>query len=83
MAWTVIYGHLKELGIKYDPSHARYAGGDYLKETQDWGDRFRHIHLKGSMLVGGSRVDAPRQDWMIPTGRYSCRCFVPRDMTGI
>lgn len=59
MAWTVIHGHLKELGIKYDPSHARYAGGDYLRETQDWGNRFCHVHLKGSMLVDGVRVDDP------------------------
>lgn len=59
MAWTVIHGHLPELGIKYDPSHARYAGGDYLRETRDWGHRFRHVHLKGSMLVDGERVDDP------------------------
>lgn len=59
LAWTVIHGHLTELGIKYDPSHARYAGGDYLQETRDWGHRFRHVHLKGSMLVNGERVDDP------------------------
>lgn len=59
MAWTVIHGHLPELGIKFDPSHSRYAGGDYLQETADWGHRFRHVHLKGSMIVGGARVDDP------------------------
>jgi len=68
MAWTIIHGHLKELGIKYDPSHARYNGGDYLKETCDWGDRFYHVHLKGSLIVDGQRVDDPpagldQTDW--------------------
>lgn len=59
MAWTMIHGHLKDLGIKYDPSHARYAGADYLQETRDWGHRFRHVHLKGSLLVGDERADDP------------------------
>ncbi|MBB3110929.1 sugar phosphate isomerase/epimerase [Paenibacillus phyllosphaerae] len=67
-AWTIIHGHLKELGIKFDPSHSRYFGGDYLQETLDWGDRYRHVHLKGSMIVGGQRVDDPpagldQTDW--------------------
>lgn len=68
MAWTMIHGELKELGIKYDPSHARYAGEDYLKEAVEWGDRFYHVHLKGSLLVDGNRFDDPpagmdQTDW--------------------
>lgn len=68
MAWTLIHGHLKELGIKYDPSHSRYAGADYLKEACDWGDRFYHVHLKGSLIVDGQRIDDPpagldQTDW--------------------
>lgn len=59
MAWTVIHGHLQELGIKFDPSHARYAGEDYLKDVKEWGHRFYHVHLKGSMIVNGERVDDP------------------------
>ncbi|WP_256758101.1 sugar phosphate isomerase/epimerase [Cohnella sp. WQ 127256] len=67
-AWTVIHGHLAELGIKYDPSHSRYFGGDYLQESKDWGHRFKHVHLKGSMIAGGERVDDPpagldQTDW--------------------
>lgn len=58
-AWTMIHGHLKQLGIKYDPSHAIYEGADYLKETRDWGDRFNHIHIKGSLVIGGNRFDDP------------------------
>lgn len=66
--WTIIHGHLKDLGIKYDPSHARYDGGDYLKEVSEWGDRFYHVHLKGSLIVNGERVDDPpagldQTDW--------------------
>ncbi|MDL0435873.1 sugar phosphate isomerase/epimerase [Niallia sp. SS-2023] len=66
--WKIIHGHLKDLGIKFDPSHSRYFGGDYLQETLDWGDRFNHIHLKGSLIVNGTRVDDPpagldQTDW--------------------
>jgi sugar phosphate isomerase/epimerase len=67
-AWKMVHGHLKELGIKFDPSHSRYFGGDYLQETLDWGDRFNHVHLKGSMIINGQRVDDPpagldQTDW--------------------
>jgi sugar phosphate isomerase/epimerase len=68
MAWTVIHGYLKDLGIKYDPSHSRYAGRDYLTEMKEWGDRFYHVHIKGSLLVDGERIDDPpagldQTDW--------------------
>jgi sugar phosphate isomerase/epimerase len=69
-AWKMVHGHLPELGIKYDPSHSRYAGGDYLQETLDWGNRFNHIHLKGSMIINGKRIDDPpvgldQTDWKL------------------
>ncbi len=67
-AWTLIHGHLKDLTIKYDPSHSIYAGADYLKETSEWGSRFSHVHLKGSLMLNGERVDDPpagmdQTDW--------------------
>ncbi|MFC4777020.1 sugar phosphate isomerase/epimerase family protein [Paenibacillus sp. GCM10023252] len=67
-AWSLIHGHLPKLGIKYDPSHARYAGQDYLKEARDWGSRFLHVHLKGSVIIDGKRFDDPpagldQTDW--------------------
>ncbi|TRZ39614.1 sugar phosphate isomerase/epimerase [Niallia circulans] len=67
-SWGIIHGHLADLGIKYDPSHSYYDGGDYLKETLDWGHRFEHVHLKGSLMVNGIRVDDPpagldQTDW--------------------
>lgn len=68
VAWKIVHGHLSELGIKFDPSHSRYFGGDYLQETMDWGHRFNHVHLKGSMIINGERVDDPpagldQTDW--------------------
>lgn len=68
MAWTMIHGYLKDLGIKYDVSHARYAGYDYLSEIKKWGDRFYHMHIKGSLIVDNERVDDPpagldQTDW--------------------
>jgi sugar phosphate isomerase/epimerase len=66
--WRIIHGHLPQLGIKYDPSHAVFFGGDYLQETLDWGHRFYHVHLKGSLLINGVKVDEPpagldQTDW--------------------
>lgn len=68
MAWTVIHGYLKDLYIKYDTSHCIYAGGDYLKETRDWGHRFAHVHIKGALNIEGNRYDDPpagldQTDW--------------------
>lgn len=68
LAWTMIHGHLSDLGIKFDPSHSRYFGGDYLQETKEWGHRFNHVHLKGSLMINGERIDDPpagldQTDW--------------------
>lgn len=57
--YRIIHGYLKDLWIKYDPSHSIYDGGDYLQEARDWGDRFLHVHLKGSLVIGGERFDDP------------------------
>ena len=57
--WTIVHGQLKDLGIKFDPSHCIYAGGDYLKEMRDWGERFNHVHIKGSLVIDGKRFDDP------------------------
>ena len=58
-AWTLVHGHLDKLMIKYDTSHCIYAGGDYLKETKEWGTRFAHVHIKGALRIGGERFDYP------------------------
>lgn len=68
MAWELVAGHLPELGIKFDPSHSRYAGGDYLKEMAEWGHRFKHVHIKGSVIIDGKRFEDPpagmdQTDW--------------------
>lgn len=52
-AYKIIHGYLKDLYIKYDPSHCFYSGEDYLKETQDWAERFAHVHIKGGMYING------------------------------
>jgi sugar phosphate isomerase/epimerase len=66
--WRIIHGHLPNLGIKFDPSHARFFNGDYMQEALEWGHRFYHVHLKGSLLVNGVKVDEPpagmdQTDW--------------------
>ena len=67
-AWQICLGHFPELGIKFDPSHSRYAGTDYLQEATQWGHRIYHVHLKGSLIVNGQRIDDPpagldQTDW--------------------
>lgn len=59
-AWSVIHGQLPDLMIKFDPSHSRYANGaDYLSEMKKWGNRFAHVHIKGSLIIDGERFDDP------------------------
>lgn len=59
-AWSIIHGYLKDLYIKFDPSHSIYAKGEnYLSEMEKWGERFAHVHIKGSLMVNGERVDDP------------------------
>lgn len=67
-AWSVVLNKVKDLYIKYDTSHCIYAGGDYLKEARDWGDRFLHVHIKGALVIDGERYDDPpagldQTDW--------------------
>lgn len=58
--WQLIHGHISELGIKYDPTHCINDGsGDYLGEAADWGDRFYHVHIKGTINVNGKHIDDP------------------------
>ena len=59
-AWTLILGHLPELGIKYDASHCiNESENDYLEEIKKWGSRFYHVHIKGTLRIGGDHVDDP------------------------
>ena len=57
--WEITHGHLKDLGIKFDPSQTSYTGMDYMKQTKDWGKRFQHVHIKGSIILDGERYDHP------------------------
>lgn len=57
--WSLILGQIPELYIKYDVSHSRYAGRDYLSEAKKWGHRFNHVHIKGSLIIDGERFDDP------------------------
>ncbi len=58
-AWDLILPELPDLGLKFDPSHALYDGRDYLAEARDWGARFKHVHAKGSLVIGGERFEDP------------------------
>ncbi len=58
--WRLIHGHIKDLGIKYDPSHCLNTGsGDYIGEAVAWGDRFYHVHIKGTLIIDGKYFDDP------------------------
>ena len=59
-AYRMIHGHLKDLYIKYDPSHGMsYGDGDYLKEMTRWAYRFAHVHLKGVVMSENRLWDSP------------------------
>lgn len=58
--WELIHNAIPDLGIKFDPSHCINVGsGDYLGEIKDWGERFYHFHIKGTVNVNGEHVDDP------------------------
>jgi sugar phosphate isomerase/epimerase len=59
-AWRKIFHEVPELGIKYDPSHCINSGsGDYLGEIDEFGDRFYHFHVKGTLNLKGCHIDDP------------------------
>ncbi len=57
--WWQILNDIPSLGIKYDCSHSYNRGADYLAEIDQWGWRFVHFHLKGSININGRHVDDP------------------------
>ncbi len=56
-AWEQIHSKLPSLGIKYDMSHCVARGDNYLQEMYQWGDRFYHLHLKGTLVIDGKYVE--------------------------
>ncbi len=57
--WEIVLGHIPELMIKFDASHAYNRGDDYLAELSDWGERVAHVHIKGTVHAGKREVDDP------------------------
>lgn len=55
----IVLEHLKDLYVKFDPSHSYYAGRDYLSEIKKWGSRIAHMHIKGGLIIDGTRFDDP------------------------
>ncbi len=57
--WEVLLGENPNLYIKFDPSHAYNRGDDYLAQISDWGHKFAHMHVKGTVHAGSRGVDDP------------------------
>lgn len=57
--WDVILPEIPELMIKFDISHAYNRNEDYLSLIKNYGDRFGHMHVKGTVKVKGNQVDDP------------------------
>ena len=57
--WSIIMPAVEGLGIKFDTSHALARNSDFMLEMKDWGDRFYHVHLKGTLKVAGEGYDDP------------------------
>jgi len=63
-AWNIVLDEVKDLYIKYDPSHAfgrtAYCGyPTYLDELDKWLPRIAHMHIKGAAYLNGHGVDDP------------------------
>ncbi|HBR31216.1 MAG TPA: hypothetical protein DD733_03940 [Clostridiales bacterium] len=59
LEWDIVQGHIKELGIKFDPSHTINGGRDYMYEAVNYGGNFDHVHLKGTINLNGRHIDDP------------------------
>lgn len=60
--WDIILDNVKNLGIKFDPSHSiNHNNGKevYLSEMRDYADKFYHFHLKGVVYIDGKKYDEP------------------------
>jgi len=57
--WDIVHNHIKELGIKFDPSHTINGGRDYMTEAVKYGSKFDHVHLKGTINMNGEHIDDP------------------------
>ncbi|MBO4453262.1 MAG: sugar phosphate isomerase/epimerase [Clostridia bacterium] len=57
-AWDIVNAHLG-MGIKFDPSHTINGGRDYIDEAYRYGKLVGHIHLKGTVNIGGEHLDDP------------------------
>lgn len=57
--WDIVHDHLKDLGIKFDPSHTINGGRDYMSEAAKYAPRFDHVHIKGTINIDGQHIDDP------------------------
>lgn len=57
--WDIVHTHIKELGIKFDPSHTINGGREYMTEAVNYGNKFYHVHLKGTINLNGKHIDDP------------------------
>ena len=58
-AWSKILPHVKDLGIKYDPSHTLGRDDDMFAELRDYGKYVYHFHVKGFIKIEGREYDNP------------------------
>lgn len=57
--WDIIHDYIKELGIKFDPSHSINGGRDYMDEAVRYGGNFDHVHIKGTININGNHFEDP------------------------
>jgi len=57
--WAYVLPRVPGLSLKYDASHAKNEGRDFMAEIRDWGDKFAHFHIKGNLTINGSVYDEP------------------------
>ena len=57
--WDIVLPLVPGLGLKYDTSHCINRDGDYLKEMMDYGQYFKHFHVKGTVRVCGHNIPDP------------------------
>lgn len=58
-AYEMVWEHIPEVTIKYDPANWRHHGDDYLEVVRKHGDKVGYMHLKEHLYHNGDLASQP------------------------
>jgi sugar phosphate isomerase/epimerase len=58
-AYEMVWEHIPEVTMKYDPANWQHHGDDYLEVVRRHGDKLGHVHIKEHLYHNGELVSQP------------------------